>query len=277
MDASSRSSGRAAWTIARGPARRGPQPRLHADRAVVVIRMIGILAAIACRAFLNQRSEGRRRGGEGRVGNARTTLETFHTDRSNSTTPTPPTLKDLEPALNDAREPRVTGSDADLRHPRWTADGGRRRRDVLDRRSTARATSTRSCTQPGRGRLPPAARTPPAPLVAALSSLLAHGRPWDGRRLHFVGIGGAGMSGLALAAQELGAEVTGSDRSGGSPYARAAAGGGDRAAHRATTPRTSRRAPRSSSRPRSRRRTPSAPPRASAACGSCTAPTCSAS
>jgi UDP-N-acetylmuramate--alanine ligase len=33
-----------------------------------------------------------------------------------------------------------------------------------------------------------------------------------GRRLHFVGIGGAGMSGLALVAAELGAAVTGSDR-----------------------------------------------------------------
>jgi UDP-N-acetylmuramate--alanine ligase len=33
-----------------------------------------------------------------------------------------------------------------------------------------------------------------------------------GRRLHFVGIGGAGMSGLALVAGALGAEVTGSDR-----------------------------------------------------------------
>src|SRR6476660_3104614 len=33
-----------------------------------------------------------------------------------------------------------------------------------------------------------------------------------GRRLHFIAIGGAGMSGLALVAKELGAEVTGSDR-----------------------------------------------------------------
>src|SRR3954453_12430055 len=39
---------------------------------------------------------------------------------------------------------------------------------------------------------------------------------WSHRKLHFVGIGGAGMSGLALVAQELGASVTGSDRSGGS-------------------------------------------------------------
>ncbi len=36
---------------------------------------------------------------------------------------------------------------------------------------------------------------------------------WRGRKLHFVAIGGAGMSGLALVAHGLGAEVTGSDRS----------------------------------------------------------------
>src|SRR5436305_7409494 len=35
---------------------------------------------------------------------------------------------------------------------------------------------------------------------------------WSARRIHFVGIGGAGMSGLALVAQALGAKVTGSDR-----------------------------------------------------------------
>ncbi len=35
---------------------------------------------------------------------------------------------------------------------------------------------------------------------------------WAGRDLHFVGIGGAGMSGLALVAAKLGATVTGSDR-----------------------------------------------------------------
>jgi UDP-N-acetylmuramate--alanine ligase len=42
---------------------------------------------------------------------------------------------------------------------------------------------------------------------------------WAGRRLHFVGIGGAGMSGLALVAHALGATVTGSDRAPSSPYA----------------------------------------------------------
>jgi UDP-N-acetylmuramate--alanine ligase len=36
--------------------------------------------------------------------------------------------------------------------------------------------------------------------------------PLDGRSLHFVGVGGAGMSGLAAVAAALGAEVSGSDR-----------------------------------------------------------------
>ncbi len=43
-------------------------------------------------------------------------------------------------------------------------------------------------------------------------------RPWMGRRMHFVGVGGAGMSGYARAAHALGAQVSGSDRCGGSPY-----------------------------------------------------------
>jgi UDP-N-acetylmuramate--alanine ligase len=45
---------------------------------------------------------------------------------------------------------------------------------------------------------------------------------WSGRRLHFVGIGGAGMSGLAVVARALGAQVTGSDRAPDSPYLRSA-------------------------------------------------------
>ena len=40
---------------------------------------------------------------------------------------------------------------------------------------------------------------------------------WDGKRLHFVGIAGAGLSAYAIAARALGAEVTGSDRA-ESPY-----------------------------------------------------------
>ena len=36
--------------------------------------------------------------------------------------------------------------------------------------------------------------------------------PWSGRRIHLVGIGGAGMSGWARVAVQLGATVSGSDR-----------------------------------------------------------------
>jgi len=48
---------------------------------------------------------------------------------------------------------------------------------------------------------------------------------WSGRRLHFVGVGGAGMSGLALIADSLGATVTGSDRSNSSYLERVRAAG----------------------------------------------------
>lgn len=43
---------------------------------------------------------------------------------------------------------------------------------------------------------------------------------WGERRLHFIGIGGAGMSGLALVCKELGAGVSGSDRADSSYMAR---------------------------------------------------------
>jgi UDP-N-acetylmuramate--alanine ligase len=50
-------------------------------------------------------------------------------------------------------------------------------------------------------------------------------RDWPARRLHLVGIGGAGMSGLALVCRELGTEVSGSDRSDSSYMERLRAAG----------------------------------------------------
>ena len=41
---------------------------------------------------------------------------------------------------------------------------------------------------------------------------MTESQPWRRRRLHFVGIGGAGMSGVAIVAHGLGATVTGSDQ-----------------------------------------------------------------
>jgi UDP-N-acetylmuramate--alanine ligase len=48
---------------------------------------------------------------------------------------------------------------------------------------------------------------------------------WDGRELHFIAIGGAGMSGLALIAHRLGARVTGSDKADSSYLERVRAAG----------------------------------------------------
>jgi len=49
--------------------------------------------------------------------------------------------------------------------------------------------------------------------------------PWSGRRLHVVGVGGAGMSAYARAAHALGAQLSGSDAADG-PYLRALAADG---------------------------------------------------
>ena len=48
---------------------------------------------------------------------------------------------------------------------------------------------------------------------------------WSGRKLHFIGVGGAGMSGLALVCARLDASVTGSDRSDSSYMERLRAAG----------------------------------------------------
>lgn len=49
--------------------------------------------------------------------------------------------------------------------------------------------------------------------------------PWSGRRLHLIGVGGAGMSAYARAAHALGAQVTGSDQSTGPALERLLADG----------------------------------------------------
>ncbi len=51
------------------------------------------------------------------------------------------------------------------------------------------------------------------------------GRPWQGRRIHLVGVGGAGMSAYARAAAALGAELSGSDSAPGPYLERLAADG----------------------------------------------------
>ena len=82
--------------------------------------------------------------------------------------------------------------------------------------------------------------------------------PMKGRTLHFIGIGGAGMSGLALVCDRLGARVSGSDRA-ESSYTRRLREAGDRGRRSATTRQTCRPRPRWSSPRRSARTTRSWP------------------
>ena len=113
-------------------------------------------------------------------------------------------------------------ADHQTKNARWMADAGaaavvpdadltpaRLRRDVEallgdPERLAAMGAASRTLARPDA-----AARIADEVMSAAGA---AAGPPWSGRRLHFVGIGGAGMSGLALIASELGAEVSGCDR-----------------------------------------------------------------
>jgi len=136
--------------------------------------------------------------------------------------------------------PHATGAHQ-LKNARWMADGGaavvildeelepdRLRRTIEDLmldtgRLQAMATAARRLARPEaagevaselialtRRKAEPAKTAKTTGTVRATRE-----EAWLGRRLHFVGIGGAGMSALALVAQRLGAEVSGCDRAEG--------------------------------------------------------------
>jgi type IV pilus assembly protein PilA len=115
---------------------------------LVVILIIGILAAIALPAFLTQRVRAQDTEAKSAVRNARTTLETFHTDRQTYSA-TPTELVDLEPSLAEAPNLTMTG-DTDtftLSVDSRASGGGGTFTMTLD----ATGNVTRSCTNPGEG------------------------------------------------------------------------------------------------------------------------------
>jgi type IV pilus assembly protein PilA len=77
---------------------------------LIVILIIGILAAIALPAFLGQRVRAQDTEAKTAVRNARTTLETYHADRSTYDT-TKAELIGIEPVLADARNLTMTGTE----------------------------------------------------------------------------------------------------------------------------------------------------------------------
>ena len=115
---------------------------------MVVILIIGILAAIALPAFLNQRVKAQDSSAKTAVRNARTTLETFHTDRQSYDTDAA-TLEDMEPALRDALNLAVTGTDDSftVSVDSKAGNGG----GTYSIELTSAGNVTRSCTNPGKG------------------------------------------------------------------------------------------------------------------------------
>ena len=69
---------------------------------LVVILIIGILAAIAIPSFLNQRDKASDASSKSAARTAQTAIETYATDHSGSyAAATPALLRDIEPTLND--------------------------------------------------------------------------------------------------------------------------------------------------------------------------------
>jgi type IV pilus assembly protein PilA len=115
---------------------------------MVVILIIGILAAIALPAFLNQRTKAQDTEAKSAVRNARVTLETFHTDRSTYDTDAA-TLQGMEPSLDEARNLVVSGGSTtfSIAVDSRAVDGGGTFTMVLGPGGDV----TRSCSNPGKG------------------------------------------------------------------------------------------------------------------------------
>ena len=233
---------------------------------LVVMLIIGLLAAIGLSSFLSQRSKAQDAEAK----------QVMRTAGHALCLPPWTTTRSMRPSRTSRRSSRRCAAARNLvvngtvNTFDLAVDSG-----VGPTPTRSRATPTARCARlhlARQRRLPRRRRTARAALVSGAASLRRRVRV-AGRRLHFVGIGGAGMSGLALVARALGANVTGSDRAAGSPYAGTlrAAGIEPAVGHAAENVPEGAEVVVSSAIPADN------PERAASRSASCTAPTCWAS
>ena len=113
-----------------------------------MILIIGLLAAIALPAFLSQRVRAQDVQAKAAVRNARTTLETFQTDRGTYDTDTA-TLVALEPALGEAKNLTMSGTEKTFTisvDSKSSSGGG-----TFTIELAANGDVKRLCTRPGKG------------------------------------------------------------------------------------------------------------------------------
>jgi len=113
---------------------------------LVVMLILGLLAAIAIPSFFNQRDKARDADAKAKVRSAQTAMETYATDHNGTYTgATPAGLQAIEDTLTGTPTLTIPAVAADSYTVRVTSDTG----NTFDIARTAAGTTTQPCTAPG--------------------------------------------------------------------------------------------------------------------------------